>query len=147
MALTVVRTSSPSLFHSSVPHRSVSNSTRPQSHFFFEFNLRSSFSAVPRFRFPVRALVVMEAKQSTGDSAATSLADPPMKLLFVEMGVGYDQHGLVPKFSFILDHFVLCWSLRLSHCDFSKQTRYNGGSNEGLQRCYLFQLNPGFPKR
>ncbi|KAF5474508.1 hypothetical protein F2P56_006401 [Juglans regia] len=31
----------------------------------------------------------MEAQQST----TTSGSSPPMKLLFVEMGVGYDQHG------------------------------------------------------
>ncbi|KAK0579742.1 hypothetical protein LWI29_030780 [Acer saccharum] len=34
----------------------------------------------------------MESEQSGGTITATS-ANPPMNLLFVEMGVGYDQHG------------------------------------------------------
>ncbi|XP_028764710.1 uncharacterized protein LOC114738371 [Neltuma alba] len=34
----------------------------------------------------------MEAEQAEG-SVANSGSSPPMKLLFVEMGVGYDQHG------------------------------------------------------
>ncbi|KAK1556863.1 hypothetical protein Q3G72_013606 [Acer saccharum] len=34
----------------------------------------------------------MESEQSGGTITPTS-ANPPMNLLFVEMGVGYDQHG------------------------------------------------------
>ncbi|GLT80071.1 hypothetical protein SLA2020_515320 [Shorea laevis] len=53
-----------------------------------------SIAQSPRFRPPSRAAAAMEVDQAadnstTGDSASS----PAMKLLFVEMGVGYDQHG------------------------------------------------------
>ncbi|XWS12542.1 hypothetical protein CRYUN_Cryun37aG0098200 [Craigia yunnanensis] len=35
----------------------------------------------------------METDQSVGTSTTGNTSNPPMKLLFVEMGVGYDQHG------------------------------------------------------
>ncbi|GAB2298607.1 hypothetical protein Dimus_032677 [Dionaea muscipula] len=38
---------------------------------------------------PIRAVITMEADQIDAAAASTG----PMKLLFVEMGVGYDQHG------------------------------------------------------
>ncbi|XP_061363467.1 uncharacterized protein LOC133307062 [Gastrolobium bilobum] len=42
---------------------------------------------------PTRATSApMEVERSEG-SSANSGSSPPMKLLFVEMGVGYDQHG------------------------------------------------------
>ncbi|CAK7350436.1 unnamed protein product [Dovyalis caffra] len=42
-------------------------------------------------RFPRQVATSMEAEQSR--SAANTSSNEPMKLLFVEMGVGYDQHG------------------------------------------------------
>ncbi|PQQ03331.1 uncharacterized protein Pyn_29300 [Prunus yedoensis var. nudiflora] len=49
---------------------------------------QSSFRA-PRFSRQIKASsATMEAQQSE-----TGVSTPPMKLLFVEMGVGYDQHG------------------------------------------------------
>ncbi|KAJ7968689.1 3R-hydroxymyristoyl-dehydratase-hydroxymyristoyl ACP dehydrase isoform 1 [Quillaja saponaria] len=47
----------------------------------------------PRINRPIKATSApMEAKQSGGYTADTG-STPPIKLLFVEMGVGYDQHG------------------------------------------------------
>lgn len=51
----------------------------------------------PRFCGQIKAPATaagMEAEQS-GGTATNSISNPPMKLLFVEMGVGYDQHGSV----------------------------------------------------
>ncbi|KAK4858072.1 hypothetical protein QYF36_010611 [Acer negundo] len=54
---------------------------------------RSSTVQIPRFCRPVEATTTaMESEQSVGTITATS-SNPPMNLLFVEMGVGYDQHG------------------------------------------------------
>ncbi|KAK9936555.1 hypothetical protein M0R45_013391 [Rubus argutus] len=51
-----------------------------------QFPLRTS-----RFSRQIRASsTAMEAQQSETSGSAPA---PPMKLLFVEMGVGYDQHG------------------------------------------------------
>ena len=49
----------------------------------------------PRFQRPIRATAAMEAEQSGGTTTTGNTLNPPMKLLFVEMGVGYDQHGFV----------------------------------------------------
>ncbi|KAK8575182.1 hypothetical protein V6N13_033577 [Hibiscus sabdariffa] len=48
---------------------------------------------LPRLQRPIRATPAMEADQSVGTGTAGNSSNPPMKLLFVEMGVGYDQHG------------------------------------------------------
>lgn len=51
----------------------------------------------PRFCCQIKApaaAAAMEAEHS-GGKATNSISNPPMKLLFVEMGVGYDQHGSV----------------------------------------------------
>ncbi|GMJ14713.1 hypothetical protein like AT1G29040 [Hibiscus trionum] len=50
---------------------------------------------LPRLQRPIRATAAMEADQSVGTTTAGAgnTSNPPMKLLFVEMGVGYDQHG------------------------------------------------------
>ncbi|KAL4369766.1 hypothetical protein GQ457_05G028780 [Hibiscus cannabinus] len=48
---------------------------------------------LPRLHRPIRATPAMEADQSVGTGTAGNSSNPPMKLLFVEMGVGYDQHG------------------------------------------------------
>ncbi|KAL8153394.1 hypothetical protein V2J09_011154 [Rumex salicifolius] len=45
-----------------------------------------SYLLFPRSLPPIRASIAMETAQSGGSG-------PAMKLLFVEMGVGYDQHG------------------------------------------------------
>lgn len=45
--------------------------------------------------FPLRAVTVMEAERSGGSASVDSGSAQSMKLLFVEMGVGYDQHGYV----------------------------------------------------
>ncbi|KAK9223912.1 hypothetical protein WN944_012361 [Citrus x changshan-huyou] len=55
----------------------------------------SYLRASPRFCGQIKApatAAAMEAEQS-GGTATNSISNPPMKLLFVEMGVGYDQHG------------------------------------------------------
>ncbi|KAH7568807.1 hypothetical protein JRO89_XS06G0053800 [Xanthoceras sorbifolium] len=56
-------------------------------------NNRSSSIQPPRFCRPAKATTApMEAEQS-GTTTTSSSSNPPMNLLFVEMGVGYDQHG------------------------------------------------------
>lgn len=58
--------------------------------------LFSSITHRPRFQRPIRATAAsMETDQSVGTSTTGNSSNPPMKLLFVEMGVGYDQHGFV----------------------------------------------------
>ncbi|XP_022724684.1 uncharacterized protein LOC111281251 [Durio zibethinus] len=47
----------------------------------------------PRFQRPIGATAAMETDQSVGTSTTGNTSNPLMKLLFVEMGVGYDQHG------------------------------------------------------
>ncbi|KAB2025578.1 hypothetical protein ERO13_D06G136400v2 [Gossypium hirsutum] len=47
----------------------------------------------PRFQLLIRATAAMETDQSAVTSTTANSTNPPMKLLFVEMGVGYDQHG------------------------------------------------------
>ncbi|EOY28041.1 hypothetical protein QUC31_012821 [Theobroma cacao] len=47
----------------------------------------------PRFQRPIIATAAMAAEKSGGTSTASKTSNPAMKLLFVEMGVGYDQHG------------------------------------------------------
>lgn len=55
-----------------------------------------SYIQPPRFSRPIRATSVaassMEIQQGSGADVNSS-STPAMKLLFVEMGVGYDQHG------------------------------------------------------
>ncbi|KAL9455937.1 hypothetical protein AB3S75_005214 [Citrus x aurantiifolia] len=53
--------------------------------------LRPSPTFCGQIKAPATA-AAMEAEQS-GGTATNSISNPPMKLLFVEMGVGYDQHG------------------------------------------------------
>ncbi|KAF5729161.1 hypothetical protein HS088_TW21G01319 [Tripterygium wilfordii] len=58
---------------------------------YFPLKDRSSIQA-PQFLRPIlRATTAMETVQS--DATVKTSSDLPMKLLFVEMGVGYDQHG------------------------------------------------------
>ncbi|GMN43580.1 hypothetical protein TIFTF001_012781 [Ficus carica] len=66
----------------SAPHSLLSPITNP------------SHPQPPRFSRRLRAspTSAMEAKHSQTTDISTATA-PPMKLLFVEMGVGYDQHG------------------------------------------------------
>lgn len=75
-------TSSTHWNHRSAPHSLLSPITKP------------SHPRPPRFSRRVRAspTSAMEAKHSQTTDISTASA-PPMKLLFVEMGVGYDQHG------------------------------------------------------
>ncbi|OMO76272.1 hypothetical protein CCACVL1_15797 [Corchorus capsularis] len=47
----------------------------------------------PRFQRPIKATAAMETEQTANAATKSSTSNPPMKLLFVEMGVGYDQHG------------------------------------------------------
>ncbi|XVF25667.1 hypothetical protein REPUB_Repub13aG0233300 [Reevesia pubescens] len=48
----------------------------------------------PRFQRPIRSTAAaMETDQSVGTTPTGNSSNPTMKLLFVEMGVGYDQHG------------------------------------------------------
>ncbi|GLU13787.1 hypothetical protein SLE2022_303980 [Rubroshorea leprosula] len=52
-----------------------------------------SIAQSPRFRRPIRAAAAMEVDQAGSSTTGDSASSPAMKLLFVEMGVGYDQHG------------------------------------------------------
>ncbi|XP_034698186.1 uncharacterized protein LOC117923824 [Vitis riparia] len=65
---------------------------RPCPNPLLHFQNRSSFQS-HRISFPIRAVTAMEAEQSGGTASIESGSAQSMKLLFVEMGVGYDQHG------------------------------------------------------
>ncbi|XP_042506873.1 uncharacterized protein LOC122083213 [Macadamia integrifolia] len=56
------------------------------------FSNRTLFSPIrfPRILPTIRAAATMESEQR---DSVNSGVNPVMKLLFVEMGVGYDQHG------------------------------------------------------
>ncbi|KAJ4703623.1 3R-hydroxymyristoyl-dehydratase-hydroxymyristoyl ACP dehydrase isoform 1 [Melia azedarach] len=74
-------------------HRSLKSNSIYSSEPFVSLTNRSSPQLFPRFCRQIRAAATaMEAEQS-GSTATNSSSNPPMKLLFVEMGVGYDQHG------------------------------------------------------
>ena len=62
------------------------------------FQNRSSFQS-RRISFPIRAVTAMESEQSGGTAYVESGSTQSMNLLFVEMGVGYDQHGYVSLYS------------------------------------------------
>lgn len=71
---------------------------RPCPNPLLHFQNRSSFQS-HRISFPIRAVTAMEAEQSGGTASIESGSAQSMKLLFVEMGVGYDQHGCVFLYS------------------------------------------------
>ena len=94
-----------------------------------------SYLRPPRFSRHIRATSAagssaMETPSAAEHSGATdnqSGSTPLMKLLFVEMGVGYDQHGLVIPFSDFSPfsrqkyrNLIINWV---------KQPRYYGGCN------------------
>lgn len=73
--------------------RSIGDSIRrkyaPASQPFVSVITNRSFSRFPRY---IIAASAMETQQG-GATDINSGSGPQMKLLFVEMGVGYDQHG------------------------------------------------------
>lgn len=93
---------------------------------------------------------IVRASSAAMEKAETEAA--AMKLLFVEMGVGYDQHGQ-----------VLCpWPCFFSYNSakknkkkrkskkvrlFLSQARHYCRSNAGMQGCDFFQFDSGFSER
>ncbi|KAF8029491.1 hypothetical protein BT93_E2025 [Corymbia citriodora subsp. variegata] len=98
MSLPLLHASSPCLSFNPSRSRSRSHtqfSSRPSLH---HFSLRSAAPlaplARPRFRRPTVRVQSAARSELMADGASTgSSSGPAMKLLFVEMGVGYDQHG------------------------------------------------------
>lgn len=120
------------------------NSFPQRSRKSLSFSNRSSKSQPCGISRPTQATTApMEAERS---EASTGSSSPPMKLLFVEMGVGYDQHGCSIRFPF----WILAPLLSLPslfHCLFiylfislqrTKQAEHNGCGNEGMQGCHFF---------
>lgn len=111
----------------------------PSSLFFLHSSCRS------------RAAKAMEGEQITTQSKEDS---PSMKLLFVEMGVGYDQHGYLCYLLNLIDEssigfpdidiFTYINKVKLL-C--TTKSRHYGCGNEGLQRCYLFEFYSCFSER
>lgn len=83
-----------------VPLPSLSNST-PSNLLPLPITARS-YLRPPRFSRHIRAMEAIAAEHS-GATDNQGVSTPLMKLLFVEMGVGYDQHGSV----FCCYHFLL----------------------------------------
>lgn len=111
-------------------------------------------------------LAAMEAEKT----ATTSDSSAPIKLLFVEMGVGYDQHGCVlhalwlsfPHSAIFYFFFVngferFSYSILWLLCFYEEkevvrwicvqQARHYGCGYAGVQGCHLFQLDSCLPKR
>lgn len=91
------------------------------SHLLLTLTPNQSSLRASRFLRQIKASSAsMEAQQSE-----TGVSTPPMKLLFVEMGVGYDQHGSasfapLTLFSLFLPHLMICpfenfmrWSIKI----------------------------------
>lgn len=138
---------------------------------FLSFINRSSLQ-VPRFsRLWKSKITAMETQQSGTAVFSSDSSSAPMKLLFVEMGVGYDQHGCVVICPFLLNSlssffFNLRWipikdfsvlnprklQLWLLNSLFNGvklylQPRYYSCGNAGMQGCHLFQFDSCISQR
>ncbi|OWM91142.1 uncharacterized protein LOC116204771 [Punica granatum] len=78
-----------SLLYSSLPNRRVDFFSTALSPF-LSSKVRSSPPSLPRISRPIKAT---RSTMEPGQAAEARPSQPAMKLLFVEMGVGYDQHG------------------------------------------------------
>lgn len=109
-------------------------------------SLNPSFSIFANYKtriFPRPLTVVTASSMASEQSSVKSIKSVPdssIKLLFVEMGVGYDQHGYNLFLSRSLSFFALCFLIE-------KQAGYYISSNAGLSRCHFLKLDSGFQKR
>lgn len=162
------------LLHASLPclgfNPSHSRITRSHTHFSSRSSLphfslqspapSSSSLARPRFHRPTIRAVSAARSELMADGASTgSSSGPTMRLLFVEMGVGYDQHGSVLSTFVGLIRLCVGGLTRLHHRKYRipfrlvtdacviEQARCYRGSDEGLPGRYIVEFDPRFPQR
>ena len=155
-------------FCSSSEVRSLSNYTF-KNHLRLRLTNPSSLQLQPS-RVSPQAKATSAAMEVSEEIATTSDSSPPIKLLFVEMGVGYDQHGCVLRalwlsFPHSVNFFFFCeypferfsYSILWLLCFYEEkevvrwicveQARHYGRGYAGVQGCHLFQLDSCLPKR